>query len=245
MNRIIIYSVIVVGSFLIGFLTFYFLMPVIVRHSRTVDVPYLKHMSIKEAQNFLTSLGLKSEVYDSVNSKEVDRSKIIETVPKRKEAVRIGSVVKLIISKGPGKIRLPNIVNLKQEEALDSLDKYGITNIVIINIPVEPVDLDAEGEDTVSKDGTVIKTKPSVEDSLEKGGKLTIFIGKEKRKVFLMPNLISLTLDEAKEILEDFELELAPIKWTKSDREEVLLQSPLAGVEVTLGDTIRLVVGQK
>ncbi len=245
MNRKIIYSGIVVGSFLIGFLTSYLLMPVIVRHSRTVDVPYLKHMAIKEAQNFLTSLGLKSEVYDSVNSQEVDRGKIIETIPERKEAVRIGSIIKLIISKGPGKIKLPNIISLQQEEALDSLDKYGITNIVIINIPVEPVDFDEEDDDNVPKDGTVIKTKPSIEDSLEKGSKLTIFIGKEKRKVFLMPNLISLNLDEAKEILDDFELVLAPIKWTKSDREEVLLQSPLAGVEVTLGDTIRLVVGQK
>ena len=239
-ERILIYAGLVVGSFFIGFLTFYFLMPVIVRQSRTVDVPYLKHMSLKEAKDFLSSLGLKSEIYDSVNSREVDRGRIFTTIPPRKEEVRIGSVIKLIVSKGPGKIKLPNIVGLPQEEAFDSLNLYGITNRVIINIPVE-----MEDDDTVSKDGTVIKTKPSIEDSLEKGGKLTIFIGKEKRKVFLMPNLIGLPLDEAKEILTDFELELAPIRWTKSDREEVLLQSPLAGVEVTFGDTIKLVVGQK
>ena len=239
-ERILIYAGLVVGSFFIGFLTFYFLMPVIVRQSRTVDVPHLKHMSLKEAKDFLSSLGLKSEIYDSVNSREVDRGGIFTTIPPRKEEVRIGSVIKLIVSKGPGKIKLPNIVGLPQDEAFDSLNLYGITNRVIINIPVE-----MEDDDTVSKDGTVIKTKPSIEDSLEKGGKLTIFIGKEKRKVFLMPNLIELPLDEAKEILTDFELELAPIKWTKSDREEVLLQSPLAGVEVTFGDTIKLVVGQK
>ena len=178
-ERILIYAGLVVGSFFIGFLTFYFLMPVIVRQSRTVDVPHLKHMSLKEAKDFLSSLGN-------------------------------------FIFPGP------------------------LLTRVIINIPVE-----MEDDDTVSKDGTVIKTKPSIEDSLEKGGKLTIFIGKEKRKVFLMPNLIGLPLDEAKEILTDFELELAPIRWTKSDREEVLLQSPLAGVEVTFGDTIKLIVGQK
>lgn len=239
-ERILIYAGLVVGSFFIGFLTFYFLMPVIVRQSRTVDVPHLKHMSLKEAKDFLSSLGLKSEIYDSVNSREVDRGGIFTTIPPRKEEVRIGSVIKLIVSKGPGKIKLPNIVGLPQDEAFDSLNLYGITNRVIINIPVE-----MEDDDTVSKDGTVIKTKPSIEDSLEKGGKLTIFIGKEKRKVFLMPNLIGLPLDEAKEILTDFELELAPIRWTKSDREEVLLQSPLAGVEVTFGDTIKLIVGQK
>ncbi len=239
-ERILIYAGLVVGSFFIGFLTFYFLMPVIVRQSRTVDVPHLKHMSLKEAKDFLSLLGLKSEIYDSVNSREVDRGRIFATIPPRKEEVRIGSVIKLIVSKGPGKIKLPNIVGLPQDEAFDSLNLYGITNRVIINIPVE-----MEDDDTVSKDGTVIKTKPSIEDSLEKGGKLTIFIGKEKRKVFLMPNLIGLPLDEAKEILTDFELELAPIKWTKSDREEVLLQSPLAGVEVTFGDTIKLIVGQK
>ncbi len=240
MKRAFIYSGLIIGSFFVGFLSFYFLMPVIVRHSRTVDVPYLKHMAIKESQGFLKSLGLKSEVYDSVNSREVERGRVVETIPQRKKAVKIGSVIKLIVSKGPGKIKLPNIIGLPQEDAMDSLDLYGITNRIIINIPV----VIKEG-DTVKKDGMVIKTRPSIEDSLEKGGKFTVFIGKEKRKVFLMPNLIGLPLDEAEEILADFELELAPIKWTESGREEVLLQSPLAGIEVTFGDTIRLVVGRK
>jgi len=240
MKRIIIYIGAIIGSFFIGFFIFYLLMPIIVRRGRTVDVPYLKHMSIKEGRDFLNSLGLKSEIYDSVNSREVEGGKIIETIPPMKVEVRIGSVINFIISKGPGKIRLPNIIGLLQEDAIDSLELCGITNRVIINIPVE-----VEEDDTVSKDGMVVKTRPSIEDSLEKGGKLTIFIGKEKRKVFLMPNLIGLPFNEATEILIDFELELAPIKWAKSSKEEVLLQSPLAGIEVTFGDTVRLVVGRK
>ncbi|MCK4225450.1 PASTA domain-containing protein [candidate division WOR-3 bacterium] len=235
MKKIFTYVGLIIGSFFIGFLTFYFLMPVISAHSRTVDVPYLKHMTIKESRDFLKSLGLKSEIQDSVYSREVESGRVIETIPSKKEEVRIGSVIKLIVSKGPGKIRLPSIIGLSREKAIDSLDHYGITNRVIINIPVKEK----------GRDGTIIKTRPSIEDSLEKGGKLTIFIGKEKREVFLMPNLIGLPLSEAKEILADYELELAPIKRVKSVKEEVLLQTPLAGVEVTLGDTIRLVVGQK
>ncbi|MCK4420281.1 PASTA domain-containing protein [candidate division WOR-3 bacterium] len=235
MKRSFIYLGAFAGSFIMGFIIFYFLMPIIVHRGKTIDVPYLKHMSVQEAKDFLGSLGLKGEVYDSVHSLEVERGRVIETIPPKKKEVKIGTKIELVVSKGPEKLWVPDIIGLLQKIAEDSLDKYGITNRVIINIPVEKK----------NEDGLVIKTKPIIVDSLEKGGKITLFIGKEKRKVFLMPNLIGLPLDEAKEILVDYELKLAPIKRTESPKEGVLLQSPLAGIEVTFGDTVKLIVGGK
>ncbi len=234
MKRAFTYIGLIAGSFLIGFISFYYLMPVIVRHSKTVDVPYLTNMSVERSKSFISSLGLKCVVSDSILSSVVEKGKVIRTEPPWKKEVKIGSIIKLIVSKGPRKVKLPDIVGLPFEEALDSLDKYSITNRVIINTPVEEKE----------EDGKVIKTKPRIEDSLGVGGKLTIFIGKQEREVFLMPNLIGMKFQEAIEILADYKLVLAPVKWTKSANEEVILQSPLAGIEVTFGDTVRLVVSR-
>lgn len=235
MKKVYLYVSVSAGSFILGFLIFYFLMPVIVSHGKVIEVPYLKHMNVKEGMNFLRSLRLKPVISDSVYSQKIEKGKIVRTEPEEKVDVKLGSKVKIIVSKGGKKVKLPDVVGLKKEQAEDSLDVYGIVNRVIINIPVKDKD----------KDGIVIRTKPEARDSLEKGTKFTLFIGKEKRKVFLMPNLIGLTLDEATDIINEYELVLAPVKWTKSSKEEVLIQSPLAGVEVTFGDTVKLVVGRK
>lgn len=235
MKKKLINAGLVAGAFLVGFASFYYLMPVIVRHSKTVDVPYLKNMEVKKAKNFLKSLRLKAEVTDSVLSREVDEGKIVRTIPEVKEEVQIGSLIKLIVSKGPKKIKVPDIVGLTKEAAIDSLDKFSVTNRVIIKLPVEEEE----------KDGIVIKTKPEIKDSLRLGEKLTVYVGKEKRKVFVMPTLIGMSLEEAVELIKDYKLVLGPVKYTKAANKGVLTQYPSPGVEVTFGDTVKITVGRK
>jgi beta-lactam-binding protein with PASTA domain len=233
-KNIIVYISAVFGSFLLGFGAFYYIVPVAVRHSRTIEVPYLKNMSLTKAKSFLSNLDLQYVVVDSVNSIEVARGSIVSSDPPAKEEVRVGSVIKLVVSRGPRKIRLPNIVGLSRKEALDSLDFYGITNRVFINYPVQEKRLDK----------TVVKTKPAVEDSIPEGTILTIYVGTAKRKVFLMPNLNGMRLDEAKAEISKYGLTLGEIKIAAGEPNIVIQQSPSPGVEVTFGDYVKLVVGR-
>lgn len=234
MKRTLIYIGIIAGSFVFGFISFYYLMPFIIKHSKTIEVPYLENMSVEKAKSFLSSLDLQYVISDSVNSNEVAKGCVVRSHPSTKEDVKIGSVIKLVVSKGPKKVRLPDIIGLSRDEAVDSLSKYGITNRVFINYPVQK-------KDRVEK---VIKTKPTVEDSLEEGGMLTIYIGKEKRKVFLMPNLNGMKIEEAEEEIAKYDLILGEIRWIEEKEERVIQQSPLPGVEVTFKDTVKLVVGR-
>jgi beta-lactam-binding protein with PASTA domain len=234
MKKVLTYVSIIIGSFLLGFAVFYFIMPVIVRHSKTIEVPYLKHMSLEKAKSFLSSLDLKYVVADSVYSSEVAEGFIVSSEPPAKEDVKVGSVIKLVVSRGAKKVALPDIIGFPREAAVDSLDNYGITNRVFINYPVKEKDLD----------GKVVKTKPAIEDSIALGGMITIFVGTEKRKVFLMPNLIGMTLEEAQKEIFDYELVLTDVKRTSGEVDVVIQQFPAPSVEVTFGDNVRLVVGE-
>ncbi len=234
MKKILVYVSVILVSFVFGFGIFYYLMPVIVKHSKTIEVPYLKHMSMERAGDFLTTLGLKYVVSDSVHSNEIPKGFIVNSDPAAKEEIKLGGKIKLIVSKGPRKIRLPDIIGLSREEAVDSLDIYGITNRVFINYPVQEEELDEK----------IVKTKPAIEDSIAEGGMITIYIGTEKRKVFLMPNLNGMILDEAEEEILKYGLILAEIKRTSGEVDVVIQQSPAPGVEVTFEDKVKLVVGQ-
>ena len=234
MKKVVTYLSIVIGSFFFGFLSFYFLMPVMVRHSKTIEVPALKNLSLEKAKSFLTNLDLKYVVADSVNSSEVPEGYIVSSDPQAKEDIKIGGVIKLVVSKGPRKMRFPDIVGLSRETAMDSLDAYGVTNRVFINYPVQEKTLD----------GKIVKTRPAVEDSIAEDGMLTIYIGTEKRKVFLMPNLNGMDLEEAQGEILKYGLILADVKRTKGEVDVVIQQFPAPGVEVTFEDEVKLVVGQ-
>jgi hypothetical protein len=234
MKKVITYVSIVIGSFLLGFVSFYFIMPVIVRHSKTIEVPYLKHMSLEKAKSFLSTLDLKYEIADSVYSGEVAEGFIVSSEPPAKEDIKVKSVIKLVVSRGAKKVAIPDIVGLTRKDAVDSLDNCGITNRVFINYPVKEKKLD----------GKVVKTKPEIEDSIALGGMITIFIGTEKRKVFLMPNLIGMTLEEAQKEILEYELVLTEVKRTSGETDVIIQQFPVPSVEVTFGDNVRLVVGE-
>lgn len=234
MKKRLVYVFVVLGSFIFGFGIFYYSMPVIVKHSKTIEVPYLKHMSMEKAGEFLTNLGLKYTVSDSVHSNEIPESFIVSSDPPAKEDIKIGEKIKLIVSKGPRKIRLPYIIGLSREEAVDSLDFYGVTNRVFVNYPVQEEELDEK----------VVKTKPAIEDSIAEGGMITIYIGTEKRKVFLMPNLNGMILKEAEEEILKYGLILEEVKRTAGEVDVVIQQFPAPGVEVTFEDKVKLVVGR-
>ncbi len=234
MKKTFTYISVVFGSFILGFGIFYYLMPVIVRHSKTIEVPYLRHMSVEKATTFIPSLNLKYVIADSVNSSEVTKGHIVSSEPASKEDIKIGGVIKLTVSKGPRKIRLPNIIGVSKKTALDSLDLLGITNRVFVNYPVQEKRLD----------GTIVKTRPEIEDSIAEGSMLTIYIGTEKRKVFLMPNLNGMLLEEAEREIRRRGLVLSEVKRTTGNVDVVIQQSPAPGVEVTFGDRVKIVAGQ-
>jgi len=227
-------SGLIFGAFIAGFLVFYFLMPQIVRFGKVVSVPDLKNLAYDDATSLLASLSLKSVASDTVFSSDVDKGRIVSQKPSALSTVKIGRKIFLTISKGPKKIKIPHIVGLKQEETKGVLDIANITNRVFILIPSDDVE-----------ESCVISSSPAEGDDIVEGARLKVFVSKGKTNVFLMPNLIGLSFNEAKDIVSKYELIIGNIRYVAGSDSMVLLQSPMAGVEVSYGDTIILVVGKK
>jgi len=224
----------ILGAFIVGFIVFYFLMPLIVRFGKVVSVPDLKNLTYEDAASLLNSLSLKPIVSDSAFSSNIDKGRVVSQKPSPLSNVKVGRKILLTISMGPKKIKVPHIVGLKQEKVEGVLDIANITNRVFILVPSDSVE-----------EGYVISSSPAESDDIVEGARLKIFVSKGKTNVFLMPNLIGLSLNESQDIISKYELVIGNIRYAKGSDSMILLQSPMAGVEVSYGDTINLVVGKK
>ena len=224
----------ILGAFIAGFLVFYFLMPQIVRFGKVVSVPDLRNLTYEDAKSLLASLSLKSTISDSIFSSDISNGRVVSQRPPPLSTVKVGRKIFLTISRGPKKIKIPQIKGLKQEEVEGVLDIANITNRVFILIPSDTIE-----------EGYVISSSPPEGDDIVEGARLKVFVSKGKTNVFLMPNLIGLSLSEAEDITNKYELVIGNIKYVSGSDSMVLLQSPMVGVEVSYGDTITLVVGKK
>ena len=115
----------------------------------------------------------------------------------------------------------------------------GLNNIIVMNVPVSPE------ESQKYKEGYVIDVSPDSTDSVEKGEKITLYVAKIQEEVFLMPNLVGLNIEEAKQTLKRYKLVLGDVKTISSGDSFVILQNPLPGIEVVYGETVSVVLGKK
>ena len=222
------------GLFVLGFLIFFFGMPLLVRLGREVEVPNLENLLVDDALDLLRSLNLKGVVKDSVYSSKIEKGRVVSHTPEPGRRVKMGRRIYLTVSKGAERIEVPKVKGLTLEEAEKLLEEAGIINRLVIKVPTKEYE-----------PGIVIETSPAEGELMEKTGKIRIYVSEEAKESFLMPNLIGLSMEEVKRILEKYELVLGEIKYADGPPGMVLLQSPMAGVEVTYGYTVSLVVGEK
>ena len=134
---------------------------------------------------------------------------------------------------------LPDVRGKPVEEARKLLMDTGLNNIIVMNVPVSPE------EAQKYKEGYVIDVSPDSTDSVEKGEKITLYVAKIQEEVFLMPNLVGLNIEEAKQILKRYKLVLGDVKSVSPEDSFVILQNPLPGIEVVYGETVSVVLGKK
>jgi len=229
----------IIGSFFLGFLFFYFVFPLFLSYGKVTKVPELKNTEVKRAMNILQSMELKGVVVDSVYSNVIKRGRVVKTIPPAGKKIRFGKKVKLIISRGGERVPFPDVRGKPAEEARKLLMDTGLNNIIVMNVPVSPE------EAKKYKEGYVIDVSPDSTDSVEKGEKITLYVAKIQEEVFLMPNLVGLNIEEAKQTLKRYKLVLGDVKTISPGDSFVILQNPLPGIEVVYGETVSVVLGKK
>jgi eukaryotic-like serine/threonine-protein kinase len=127
-------------------------------------------------------------------------------------------------------VRVPDVVGLSEEDAVEQLDRRGF-------------DVEVEERPSNRKEGRVFRQAPSAGEEAEEGSTVTIYVSGGPEP-FEVPDVRGELLPDARDILQEADLRVGTITPQESEEEEgtVLEQSPAPPREVEPGDEIALVV---
>lgn len=202
---------------------------------KEVEVPDLISMSENEAREKLGTSGLILEVTDRVFNKDIPEGGIISQNPKPNEKNKITNPVKVVVSKGPRKVVIPNLVGESYDKVKLILEREGLTEGKF------------EQEYSEYPNGYVIRQSITAGISVDEGTTIdyVISIGPEK---FVMPNYIGAGIEDVKTDLIVKDLILGNITYESSSEypvDTVLAQNIKPGTEVSRKSVVDFVVNSK
>jgi serine/threonine-protein kinase len=192
-----------------------------------IKIPALSTQLSKAAQDQLAALSLKSEVVPQASA-EFEKGTVIKTDPAEGTEVPKDSTVKLIVSKGPPKVKVPEgLVGATTEEANKILEEAGLTSTITTKVSSKP-------------QGKVIETDPKAGEEVEKDGTVTLYVPKALSDI---PSVVGLTQQEAIKTLKGagFRAKVDP-QPSDQPKGTVVQQSPEAGAKVNPNTTVTIVV---
>ena len=199
-----------------------------------VQMPNVVGLSKEEAQQEIENAKLVFEVEKEEYNKDVPEGFVISQDPlymERFNNVKQGSTVKVVISKGQEKTKVPKVVGMKKEEAIAALEQAKLKVEVI------------EENSKKVEEGYVISQETEPQTEIFAGDTVKIHVSTGVEKV-VVPDVIGKTQDEAKKALE--EQGFTVISTTSEDSSKatgmVLKQSLTAGEKVEKGSSITITV---
>ncbi len=130
-----------------------------------VQIPDVIGKTSQEAAAILGQKSLKVTVTKE-NSSSINKDIVIRMSPQPGTEVKKGSTVNIVVSLGPEKVEVPNLMDKTEAEARSILESKGLKT----KVQYEPTDISEE-------DGRVVRQFPSAEKNTEKGSTVTIYIG--------------------------------------------------------------------
>jgi beta-lactam-binding protein with PASTA domain len=235
-KRLLFWVLVAFSSFVVGILLMNFIiMPLIVRHGNIVVVPDVTEMKLDEAERVLISMRLEPYVELFDFDPAVPENYVYKQEPLPGTELKVTRRVKLWVSKGQKKIRVPYLTGLPLVQAENILQKFELQVASIESMETDSF-----------PPGKVIRTVPESNTPVSKNTGIKIIISKgTEEEGFPMPNLFGRNLAEVEKPLAEMGLVLGSIKYVESETGEdgeIILQSPQPGVLIATGDTVTLVV---
>jgi serine/threonine-protein kinase len=197
---------------------------------QTVPVPTVVGMDRAEARKALEDRGFLAD-WDEQPSDEVALGKVISQEPRGGSIADLRSSVRVVISKGPPPIVVPDLIGKTEADAAQMVSKK---NLLLTSTTTRP-------SATVAK-GTVLEQKPAKGTKVPKGTKIQIVLssGPEAQSV---PLLKGLSLRQAHEKAESQGFQLI-VDGPGGDNGDMVVadQSPGGGDLLSRGGTIHVTV---
>ena len=195
------------------------------------SVPRVEGLSLTKARDRLERDGFeKVEVERERSNAEVDT--VLRQDPDAGETAAASETVTLIVSSGPGNVRVPSVRNTSRQLAIRELQKQGLE-----------VTADTEASGSIRK-GFATRTSPSEGTSVERGSRVRLFISAGPAKVEV-PDVVGLTREAAETRLTRARLEVnVELRDSDAPENEVVRQSPDGGARAERGDEVTIVVSR-
>ncbi len=199
---------------------------------RTVPVPPLANLTVKQAEAKLAPLGLTLDSSQSDFSETVGKGDIISTDPGSGAEVREGSTIAAIVSKGPERYEVPDVRGKTVDEATALLADSNLA-----------VGGTKQAFDEKVEKGLVVSSTPKTGTELKRGQSVDLVVSKGPAPVKI-PNLVGKTKESATETLTKAGLEVKYADaYSKTVPEgSVVSSNPKAGATVPKGGTVTLTI---
>lgn len=212
------------------------------QHGKSIQVPDVRLMALEEAAQIIDSLGLTFEVIDSTHYVPgVAEGAVVELFPKAFAQVKLGR--KLMLSTNPSKLPKYPIPNYKDQLVGYVTAKFRQKGMVVDSLVLVP-DL---SHDLVLK---VVDAKGRIAEEqalYPTGSHFVLYVsGGQGNAEMYLPNLMGLRLDQAKQALMTYSLNVGALTYTDQvqDSAEVFVnrQHPVfeADMMVPAGSSVDL-----
>ncbi|MEU0627435.1 Stk1 family PASTA domain-containing Ser/Thr kinase [Streptomyces sp. NPDC005989] len=195
-------------------------------------VPSLLGQTEKDARQRLAKAGLELKGVDRDYSDTVERGKVISSDPGSGDRVRGNDAVRLVVSRGPEIVKVPDVKDLSIADARRELKKAGLVPGMVTK---------EFSEETVR--GDVIRTDPVA--GTERHPDTAVALHVSKGAPVDVPDVSGLSVVDATAALADEGLKAKVLPDRVNSPEvagDIARQSPGAGSEAAEGDTITLTV---
>lgn len=196
-----------------------------------VSVPELVGRDAEEVRRLLEERRLEYVEADSLHHPTAHAGEVIAQDPLARQLLPRGGSVEVTVSRGPEERPVPDVVGLREVQAIVVLEQSGFRP------QVRSVDAEVDV-------GQVVGVRPEPGERLRIPAEVTLLVSAGPR-VVVVPNLVTRSLAEARATLERLGLRLGRVVADSTGEAApgtVLAQNPLPGTTVGRGDSISVAV---
>jgi eukaryotic-like serine/threonine-protein kinase len=209
-----------------------------------IPVPDLRGLSLEEAKQLARQNGLKIEVTEDGFFPSVQKGFVVTQTPFPNTNVKKDRTIALQISNGPAIVTVPNLIGMEFGKASEAITKL---NLFFETVVEDPDFKDPDPKDDINFEiGYIVKQIPPPGSEIISGSGVTVTVYKPGLQI--VPNLIDITLDDAKSMITSSGYVVGSIIFKESRnhaRGVVTVQEPIPGSPAEHGSLINLTVNEK
>jgi serine/threonine-protein kinase len=201
--------------------------------AQTSAVPRVIGLSLDSARSVLGTVQLSAKETGKVPHPTAPPNHVVWQDPPPDVVVTSGTTVDLSLSAGPQRVLIPDVAGYDEATARLLVESAGLT-------------VGTEASQTAAPRGVVVNSRPPSGTALNPGGRVTLVVSVGAPTI-TVPNVVGLTLDEAKARIEEAGLRAGTSlrrSTSVADPGRVIEQRPQAGTLSAPETAVDLVIAQ-